>query len=357
METVAHTMLTLKELGGLRLTLGDDGYSPIDGDLTFLGRLMSSLPIDIRATRLIAIGFCYGVLTECIIMGKQKDLRNDQKNKFIDSGLFFFSSSLFQCQIVSAAGLTSKSIFRITFEKTLRDYSRRLEWSNGSGSDLFAILNAYKMWTIKYNQRAFGANRFEQLQSEREYCQKHNLDMRSLNECHQLVVELTTRLNKLGLREAQGTERIRWTDAQKFIILKVVIAGAFYPNYFATLPITNPTVELDIYRTMNGRDPDNTVFFTGFRKENIRQLYVNSIQNLFRNTVVSEDDIGCVKISFDHNSEKVFVTFDIDRSVNDEKRSDWVTQRCSIPGKTLMEVYKAVKMRKMRMPSYIEVLK
>lgn len=68
---VANTMLTLKELGALRLTLGDGGFSPIDGDLTFLGRVMSNLPIDIRSTRLIAIGFCYGVLSDCIIMGKQ----------------------------------------------------------------------------------------------------------------------------------------------------------------------------------------------------------------------------------------------------------------------------------------------
>lgn len=68
---VANTMLTLKELGALRLTLGDGGFSPIDGDLTFLGRVMSNLPIDIRSTRLIAIGFCYGVLYDCIIMGEQ----------------------------------------------------------------------------------------------------------------------------------------------------------------------------------------------------------------------------------------------------------------------------------------------
>lgn len=71
METVAHTILQLKELGALRLTLGDQGYCPIDGDLTFLGRVMSGLPIDIRATRLIVFGFCYGVLSDCIIMGKR----------------------------------------------------------------------------------------------------------------------------------------------------------------------------------------------------------------------------------------------------------------------------------------------
>lgn len=112
---------------------------------------------------------------------------------------------------------------------------------------------------MKYNQREFGASRAEQLRSEREFCHKHNLDMRSMNECHSLVQELTQRLDKLGIREHQGVDKIRWTDPEKVIILKVVIAGAFYPNFFATLPITNPMVERDIFRAMNGRDPDNTV--------------------------------------------------------------------------------------------------
>lgn len=210
---------------------------------------------------------------------------------------------------------------------------------------------------MKYNQRAFGASRAEQLRAERDFCTKHHLDMRSMNECHQLVQELTQRLDKLGIREPHGVEKIRWTDPEKVIILKVVIAGAFYPNFFATLPITNPTVEKEVFRHLNGRDPDNTVFFTGFRTENIRELYVNSIQNIFRNTVVDDEHIGCVKVSFDRCSEKVFVTFDIDRSVNDGKRTDWLTQRCSIPGKSLMEVYKAVKMRKMRMATHIPILK
>lgn len=71
---IANTVLTLKELGALRLNVKDEGYSPIDGDITFLGRLMSNLPIDVRATRLIALGFCYGVLEDCIIMGEFKIL-------------------------------------------------------------------------------------------------------------------------------------------------------------------------------------------------------------------------------------------------------------------------------------------
>lgn len=70
MDDIANTVLTLKELGALHLTLRDLGYSSIDGDLTFLGHIMSNLPLDVRTTRLIALGYCFSVLEECIIMGK-----------------------------------------------------------------------------------------------------------------------------------------------------------------------------------------------------------------------------------------------------------------------------------------------
>lgn len=69
-DDIANTVLTLKELGALHLTIRDEGYSALDGDMTFLGFLMSNLPLDVRATRLIALGYCFGVLDDCIIMGK-----------------------------------------------------------------------------------------------------------------------------------------------------------------------------------------------------------------------------------------------------------------------------------------------
>lgn len=255
-----------------------------------------------------------------------------------------------------AAGLTSKSIFKITFEKDLSEYTRRLEWSNGSGSDLFAILNAYKIWRLKYNQKEFGKSK-EQRKAEQDFCNRHYLDVRSLCECHQLVEELSQRLDKLGIREMAGVDRVRWTEQEKSIILKVVIAGAFYPNFFATAPINNPMIEHSAYRTLNCRDPENTVFFTGFRQEHIRQLYVAQIRNLFLNTVVEQENLNDVKVSFDANSEKVFVTFDICRKFDGDVRNDWDTKHCSIPGKTLTEVYKSVKMRRMNMPTRIDVMK
>lgn len=257
--------------------------------------------------------------------------------------------------ILPAAGLTAKSIFKVAFEKNLNEYSRRLEWSNGSGSDLFAILNAYRVWSLKYNQKEFGYSK-EQLKAERDFCSKHHLDVRSLHECHSLVKELTQRLGKLGFYEAAGLHRMHWDDQEKSTILKVVIAGAFYPNFFATPPITNPMIERDVFHGLNGRDPENTVFFTGFRQEHIRQLYVDSIRDLFRDTVVDAENIDRIKISFDPNSEKVFVTFEHLHQFDDD-RIDWETKRCSLPGKVLTEVYKAVKMRKMNLSSHIYVMK
>lgn len=238
----------------------------------------------------------------------------------------------------------------------MREYSRRLEWSNGSGSDLFAVLNAYRIWTTKYHQRVFG-ERKDQQKAEKDFCNKHCLDVRSLHECHHLVQELTRRLEKLGIQAMGGVERVTWTEQEKTIILKVVIAGAFYPNYYATQTIDNPMVERDVFHTMNGRDPENTVYFSGFRTENIRELYVDSIRNIFRDQVVDKEDLDCVKISFDENSEKVFVTFDMNKNFNEDNRTDWETKHITIPGKTLTEVYKAVKMRKMNMNTCIPVMK
>lgn len=247
-------------------------------------------------------------------------------------------------------------MFRITFERDLGEYTRRLEWSNGSGSDLFAMLNAYTIWRLKYNQKEFG-KRQDQQRAEQDFCKKHCLDMRSMHECHNLVEEVTNRLGKLGIQEVTGINRVRWTEQEKSIILKVVIAGAFYPNFYATPPNSNPMIERDVYHSLNGRDPDNTVFFSGFRTDHIRELYADSIRNLFRNTVVDEDNIDSIKVSFDPNSEKVFVTFDQFQQNNDETRTDWDTKRCSLPSKILPEVYKAVKMRKMRMSTNVTVMK
>lgn len=47
--------------------------------------------------------------------------------------------------IITAAGLNVKSIFNYPYSKALMAYTKKLRWSDGSGSDLFAILKAYRV--------------------------------------------------------------------------------------------------------------------------------------------------------------------------------------------------------------------
>lgn len=41
-----------------------------DGDLSFIGEIMSRLPIDVKLSRFILVGYCFGVMNECIIIGE-----------------------------------------------------------------------------------------------------------------------------------------------------------------------------------------------------------------------------------------------------------------------------------------------
>lgn len=51
-----------RENGGMK-------YVVTDGDLTFVGKVMSELPIPQQCTRLILLGHCFGVMQEAIIIG------------------------------------------------------------------------------------------------------------------------------------------------------------------------------------------------------------------------------------------------------------------------------------------------
>lgn len=110
------------------------------------------------------------------------------------------------------------------------------------------------------------------------------------------------------------------------------------------------------YHTLNGRDPRTTVYYSGFREKYIRQLYITTIKELFIGHLIDEDTAHTVKVSFDDNSEKVFVTFGC-MTKNPRGEEDWVTRKATIPGRIITDVYKAVKMRKLQMPGTIKVLR
>lgn len=66
---IQNTVLQLKEMGGLLRRVNGE-FVEHDGDLTYVGRVMAALPVDVRVTRLIVFGYCFSVLEECIIIGE-----------------------------------------------------------------------------------------------------------------------------------------------------------------------------------------------------------------------------------------------------------------------------------------------
>jgi ATP-dependent RNA helicase TDRD9 len=74
-SSILNAVLTLKELGGLFLYNKNGFFEYDDGDITFMGEIMSSLPVDVRISKLIILGYLYSVLEEAIIIGAGLSVR------------------------------------------------------------------------------------------------------------------------------------------------------------------------------------------------------------------------------------------------------------------------------------------
>ena len=99
---IERTVLLLKEVGALTLSKKrDDGSvdcDPSDGDLTYAGKIMANLPIDVRLSKLILLGHVFGKLKEAIII---------------------------------AAGLSNKSIFTTLYKSYMESYKSKWIWAGG----------------------------------------------------------------------------------------------------------------------------------------------------------------------------------------------------------------------------------
>lgn len=69
LSDIQNTILTLKEIGALYKTV-DGVYSVQDGDISYMGRVMADLPLNVRLSRLIILGYIFSVFEEAIIIGK-----------------------------------------------------------------------------------------------------------------------------------------------------------------------------------------------------------------------------------------------------------------------------------------------
>lgn len=101
-----------------------------------------------------------------------------------------------------------------------------------------------------------------------------------------------------------------------------------------------------------GRDVRNTVYYSGFEQKYLRDLYIQPIKQLFvQNGIVDSADLANVRITFDEGSQKVFVTFLNGQRGREEHGV------ASLPGNILTEVYTSIKMRSLKLPSKICVIR
>lgn len=297
LSDIRNTVLHLKELGALLRTVKGN-YEQLDGDVTYLGRIMSRLPLDLRMSKLIILGYIFSVMEESIII---------------------------------AAGMNVKNIFM--HQSSVKGYSKRMYWADGSGSDGISILNAFTAWKSRKEQAGDGGDMSN-------WTRRMSLDLKCLIDMAELIREIKDRLNKAALKEVSGPNRVVWSSREKTVILKVIMAGAFYPNYYVPMSVGGKELmERQSFTELGGRDPCNTVFFTGFDHERyIGPLYTTQIKQ-----ILSEGDISKhqnMKVMYDRSTNRIFITF---LGSNDERDQSG----SFMPGKVHADVYRAIKLRKL----------
>lgn len=68
--------------------------------------------------------------------------------------------------------------------------------------------------------------------------------------------------------------------------MKVILAGAFYPNYFIRGLSNLYMDEHEVLKLLDEHDPNQTVYFTGFPNDQPKELYKETLENMFPSNFV-----------------------------------------------------------------------
>ena len=299
-----RTILLLKEAGAL-LNKSNE-IQNLDGELTDLGRVMANLPLDIHITKLIMLGHVFSVLKDTIII---------------------------------AASLSVKDMFSSPFQQKMLAYNVKLSWADNSCSDCIAFMNVYKVWISEKANRRIASD-----DAERKWAKRNFVQIKVLREVKALVTELTGRLEKLGVRESAGVSKVVWSEQERPFILKIAIAGAFYPNYLVK-HVPGEVNDHAGVRLLGGLDPSKTVYLQGWPLRQPGLLYARRIQDIFTEHLTPA--VGKVKVSFD-GSTRVYVQFVRNETAGKEN--------VETSSKISPSVYKAIRMRQCNLPMEIPIL-
>ncbi|XP_012255284.2 probable ATP-dependent RNA helicase spindle-E [Athalia rosae] len=309
LSNLERTILLLKEVGGL-VDLPENSYNKkYDGHLTDLGRIMARIPADIRVAKLFILGHVFSVLKESIIIG---------------------------------ASMSVKSMFNTPFREKSEAYNAKLTWADSSCSDCIAFLNAYNVWIGEKMRGRFRTN-----VDEKNWAQSHFIQIRVLREVHVMVQEIGRKLSKMNINETVGDKRVMYSNMEKPLVIKFLIAGAFYPNYFVRRLSGGKADEREAVKLVGGNDPANSVYLQGWPTQQPGVLYARQFQKIFRNC--SSSHVSKTLVSFD-GSNRVYIQFNNQQDIIEKQRQP------RMPGKISLAVYKALKMRQDHIPIVVRLL-
>ncbi|XP_050191582.1 ATP-dependent RNA helicase TDRD9 [Myiozetetes cayanensis] len=285
-DDIERTIVQLKELGALACVQTENLH---DGELTFLGRVLIHLPVDLYLGKLIVLGHVFGCLEECLII---------------------------------AAALSLRNFFAMPFKKHVDGFRKKMCFAGNSKSDCIAIVNAFKAW-----QACKQRGKLRDPKEEYEWGRSNCIHVKRMKEVAELFYNLKRRVKAFNMYvNAQPSAMNQECMNKQRFILQVVIAGAFYPNYF-TFGKCN---EKSAVKELAGKDPKTTVMLKNIPPYGY--LYHKQLQSQLR-------QCGQVK-SIAYNGSKALVEF----SRNPKEAF-----------KVLPEVYLAIKMLQLKIPLELDV--
>lgn len=139
------------------------------------------------------------------------------------------------------------------------------------------------------------------------------------------------------------------------MIIKIVAAGAFYPNYFISGK-TDEFTELDIAKHVDGLNPERTIFFKTFNKSSrIPIIYEHFIKELMVDSGVARD-VDKIRVTFSNSSASCFIEF-LDKESPAKHSNVGLGQLSSeMPGSVPLPVYMAAQATKLRMKFNLRVM-
>lgn len=241
-EGIRSSVLKLKRIGALTVLNANDIFEYEDGELTAIGKIMSNMPIEVTLSKLICLGYAFGLLEECVNI---------------------------------AACLSVKNIFFAEPHERLNVYRSKWRWSDGSFCDLITLLNLFTKFLSFFENGGRGPDTF--------WLKRNSVNLRRLEEARVIREELITRLNAIGMciDDLASYQDNTLDPLCKILTLKCIFAGAFYPNYFKRSDVDEESIE------KHSINPYNSVYVTKIPVDGI--LYAKQIQNLFSEAATNID--------------------------------------------------------------------